>query len=71
MPSGRIVALKIGELHREEADFILAQIQAVDRADRPAAGAGAASSRLRELAVSAPRRNKTAVEACAGLKRCG
>ena len=28
---GHIVAVKIGELHREEADLILAQIRAVDQ----------------------------------------
>ncbi len=50
--AGGIVAVKVGELHREEAEFILAQINEVDRGQ---IGLPAARERieagLRELAV--------------------
>jgi hypothetical protein len=49
---GDILAVKIGELHRDEADFLLAQLQAVDerRIELPQAREKV-QSRLRELAM--------------------
>jgi thiol-disulfide isomerase/thioredoxin len=49
---GRIVAVKIGELHREEADYILDTMRSVaaGRIDLPAARASIAE-RLRQLSV--------------------
>jgi hypothetical protein len=49
---GRIIAVKIGELHRDEADYILGAMRAVaaGRLSLPEAHAGIAQ-RLRELAV--------------------
>jgi thiol-disulfide isomerase/thioredoxin len=49
---GDILAVKIGELHRDEADFVLAQLQAVDegRIELPQAREQV-QSRLRELAM--------------------
>jgi thiol-disulfide isomerase/thioredoxin len=49
---GRIVAVKIGELHREEADFILTEIRSVDRGriDLPEAREQI-QARLKALAV--------------------
>jgi thiol-disulfide isomerase/thioredoxin len=49
---GDILAVKIGELHRDEADFVLAQLQAVDegRIGLPQAREKI-QSRLRELAM--------------------
>jgi len=49
---GRIVALKIGELHRDEADFILTQMRALAAGQVNMAQARSQiASRLRELAV--------------------
>jgi len=49
---GRIIAVKIGEMHRDEADYILGAMRAVaaGRLSLPEAHAGIAQ-RLRELAV--------------------
>jgi thiol-disulfide isomerase/thioredoxin len=48
----RIVAVKVGELHREEADFILSEIGSLDRGQVGMEEArGAIETRLRELAV--------------------
>jgi thiol-disulfide isomerase/thioredoxin len=49
---GDILAVKIGELHRDEADFVLAQLQALDerRIELPQAREQV-RSRLRELAM--------------------
>jgi len=53
---GRIVAVKIGELHRDEADYILGAMRAVaaGRMSLPEAKAGMAQ-RLRELATERAR----------------
>jgi thiol-disulfide isomerase/thioredoxin len=53
---GRIIAVKIGELHRDEADYILDAMRAVaaGRLSLPQARAGIAQ-RLRELAVERAR----------------
>ena len=49
---GRIVAVKVGELHREEADFILSEIGSLDRAQVGMDEAREAiEARLRQLAV--------------------
>jgi thiol-disulfide isomerase/thioredoxin len=49
---GHIVAVKIGELHREEADFILAEIRAVDQGKTDLAPARQRiEAGLKELAV--------------------
>jgi thiol-disulfide isomerase/thioredoxin len=49
---GRIVALKVGELHIEEADFILGEIRSLDRGRIDLAAArGEIADRLRQLAV--------------------
>jgi thiol-disulfide isomerase/thioredoxin len=51
--TGSIVAVKVGELHREEADFILSEIAALDAGREPLADARARiEARLRELAVA-------------------
>jgi thiol-disulfide isomerase/thioredoxin len=52
-PGGRIVALKVGELHRDEATFILARLADVG-ADRMSlqAARGQIEDRMRRLAVS-------------------
>jgi thiol-disulfide isomerase/thioredoxin len=48
----RIVAVKVGELHREEADFILAEIGSLDRGQVGMDEArGAIEARLKQLAV--------------------
>lgn len=49
---GRVVAVKVGELHQNEADFILDRIEDLDRGalDFPAARA-AIAARLRDFAV--------------------
>jgi thiol-disulfide isomerase/thioredoxin len=48
----RIVAVKIGELHREEAEFILSEIGALDRGEAGMAQVrGAIEARLKELAI--------------------
>ena len=48
----RIVAVKVGELHREEADFILSEIDSLDRGQVGMDEARAAiEARLRQLAV--------------------
>jgi len=54
--AGGIVAVKVGELHREEADFILEQIRAVDggQLGLPAARERI-DTRLRELAIERTR----------------
>jgi len=50
--AGRIVTLKIGELHREEADFILGQMSLLQRGEVGMAAARARiETRLKELAV--------------------
>ena len=53
---GRIIAVKIGELHRDEADYILGAMRelAAGRLSLPEAHAGIAQ-RLRELAVERAR----------------
>lgn len=49
---GRIIAVKIGELHREEADFILGEITALDQGQTDLAQAREQiEGRLKELAV--------------------
>jgi thiol-disulfide isomerase/thioredoxin len=49
---GRVVAVKVGELHRDEADFILDRVQDIDRGALSLAGAREAiMARLRVLAV--------------------
>jgi thiol-disulfide isomerase/thioredoxin len=49
---GRVVAVKVGELHRDEADFILDRVDEIDRGTLSLAGAREAiTSRLRLLAV--------------------
>jgi thiol-disulfide isomerase/thioredoxin len=49
---GHIVAVKVGELHREEADFILTQIRSVDRGQVTLVQAQEQiDARLKELAV--------------------
>jgi thiol-disulfide isomerase/thioredoxin len=55
----RIVAVKIGELHAEEADFILDRVRDLDsgRLELPAARQ-LISDRLRELAVARAQRNE-------------
>jgi thiol-disulfide isomerase/thioredoxin len=51
--AGSIVAVKVGELHREEADFILSEIGALDAGREPLADARARiETRLKELAVA-------------------
>jgi thiol-disulfide isomerase/thioredoxin len=54
--SGRIIAVKVGELHREEADYILGAMRAVaaGRMSVPEAHAGI-TQRLRELAIERAR----------------
>jgi thiol-disulfide isomerase/thioredoxin len=50
---GRIVAVKVGELHRDEADFILDRLQDIDRGTLTLAVAREQiASRLRDLAVA-------------------
>ena len=51
-PQGRIVAVKVGELHLEEADFILSEIGALDRGEigMPQAREQI-EARLKELAI--------------------
>jgi thiol-disulfide isomerase/thioredoxin len=50
---GRIVAVKVGELHRDEADFILDRVQDIDRGTLTLAVAREEiASRLRDLAVA-------------------
>ena len=50
--SGTIVAVKIGELHREEADYILAAIRKIDAGSLPLPQARAAiAQRLKQLAI--------------------
>ena len=49
---GRVVALKIGELHSEEAEFILSEIARLDRGEAGMKEVqGAIQARLRQLAV--------------------
>lgn len=49
---GRVVAVKVGELHRDEADFILDRVEEIDRGTLTIAAAREAiASRLRDLAV--------------------
>lgn len=49
---GRVVAVKVGELHQDEADFILDRIQEVDRGALTLTQAkDAIASRLKDLAV--------------------
>lgn len=50
---GRVVAVKVGELHRDEADFILDRVQDIDRGTLTLAVAREEiASRLRDLAVA-------------------
>lgn len=56
----RILALKVGELHRDEADFILDRVREVDSGTLSAAAARTRiASRLRELAAERARRRAT------------
>jgi len=49
---GRVVAVKVGELHRDEADFILDRVEDIDRGSLSLEAAREQiASRLRELAV--------------------
>jgi thiol-disulfide isomerase/thioredoxin len=49
---GRVVAVKVGELHRDEADFILDRVQDIDRGTLTLTAArDEIASRLRDLAV--------------------
>jgi hypothetical protein len=49
---GRVVAVKVGELHQDEADFILDRVQDIDRgALSLAAAKEQIKTRLRDLAV--------------------
>lgn len=58
----RIVALKIGELHRDEADFVLDRMQDVDAGRLTLEGARARiAARLPELATERARRRSRAV----------
>jgi thiol-disulfide isomerase/thioredoxin len=53
---GRIVAVKVGQLHREEADFILSEIGSLDQGQVGMEEArGAIEARLRQLAVERAR----------------
>ena len=55
----RFVAVKVGELHREEADFILSEIGSLDRGQVGMEEArGAIEGRLRELAVERAKASK-------------
>lgn len=57
----RVLALKIGELHREEADFILDRVREVDSGTLSAEAARTRiASRLRELAAERARRQAAA-----------
>lgn len=49
---GRVVAVKLGELHQDEADFILDRVQDIDRGTLTLGAArGQIESRLRDLAI--------------------
>jgi thiol-disulfide isomerase/thioredoxin len=51
--SGRVVAVKLGELHQDEADFILDRVQDIDRGTLSLASARQQiQARLRDLAVA-------------------
>jgi len=51
--AGRVVAVKVGELHQDEADFILDRVDDIDRGTLTLAAAREEiASRLRELAVA-------------------
>jgi thiol-disulfide isomerase/thioredoxin len=53
---GRILAVKVGQLHREEADFILAEIGSLDQGQVGMEEArGAIEARLKQLAVERAR----------------
>ncbi len=59
--AGRIVAVKIGELHPEDADLILSRVRAVDRGTLSVAAAREqVSDGLRQLAVERARREAPA-----------
>jgi len=59
--AGRIVAVKIGELHRDDADLILSRLSAVDRGTLSVAAARQqVSDGLRQLAAERARRESTA-----------
>lgn len=50
---GRIVAIRVGELHEDEADFILGEVQAIDAGQRTLEEAKhSIADKLRELAVN-------------------
>jgi hypothetical protein len=50
---GRVVAVKVGELHRDEADFILDRVQDIDRGSLTLTAArDEIASHLRDLAVA-------------------
>jgi hypothetical protein len=50
---GRIVAVKVGELHKDEADYILQQMRSIAAGQSSMADARAAiAHRLRELSVA-------------------
>ena len=50
---GRVVAVKLGELHQDEADFILDRVQDIDRGTLSLTSARQQiQTRLRDLAVA-------------------
>jgi thiol-disulfide isomerase/thioredoxin len=54
---GRVVAVKVGELHRDEADFILDRVEDIDRGSLTLAAAREQiASRLRDLAIERAKR---------------
>jgi len=66
-PAGHIVALKIGELHAEDADLILSHLAALDAGRVSLAEARRQiTNGLGELAVGRAQRSQTAVPASGG-----